>query len=49
MALYESTCQHKNLFTGLFVIARRYEQPKYLSVDKWINAVSPYNGILLSI
>ena len=34
----------------LFIISRRWKQPKYLSKDEWINktVVYAYNGILFS-
>lgn len=42
------TCTHTRiLIVALFIITRKWKQPKYPSVDEWINK-SPHNGILCS-
>ena len=41
---------HSCLLTALFIIAKRWKQPKCLSLDEWINKfVYTYSGILFSL
>ena len=38
---------YMNVYTALFIIAKKWKQPKYLWTDEWISKI-PYNGILFS-
>lgn len=31
---------------ALFILAKGQKQPKYLSINKWVNVVDPYEGML---